>query len=134
MRLFKIKAESSQSIFDQVVFAATKSILAGEFQPGDPFPSISKIASDLKIHPNTAHKVIQYLIREKWLISMPGKGTVVARVPKSSNEDRQKLLNDEIEQLVVRAKRVGLGLGSVIESLESHWKEFENLKDVSNDN
>src|SRR5690606_2843125 len=66
MTPFHIKLESGQSIFDQVVFAATRAILAGAMKPGDPFPSVRALAKDLKIHPNTAHKVIQHLIQERW--------------------------------------------------------------------
>ena len=61
---FKIKFTPGQSIFDQVVFAAIKSILAGELKAGEAFPSVRTLALDLKIHPNTAHKVVQHLIRE----------------------------------------------------------------------
>ena len=74
MTPFRLKADSSQSIFDQVVYAATKAILSGALKPGEPFPSVRTMAADLKIHPNTAHKVIQHLIQERWLIASPGRG------------------------------------------------------------
>ena len=41
------------------------------------------LALDLKIHPNTAHKVVQHLIQERWLMAQPGVGTVVAQAPKA---------------------------------------------------
>lgn len=133
MTPFKIKLDSSQSIFDQVVFAATKAILGGALKPGDPFPSVRALARDLKIHPNTAHKVIQHLIQERWLAASPGRGTTVATPPKARSGDRQRLLSDEVEQLVVEARRVGVGLDEVIESVESHWHSFNTLKVVDND-
>ena len=133
MTPFKIKLDSSQSIFDQVVFAATKAILGCALKPGDPFPSVRALARDLKIHPNTAHKVIQHLIQERWLASSPGRGTTVATPPKARSGDRQRLLSDEVEQLVVEARRVGAGLDEVIESVESHWHSFNTLKVVDND-
>lgn len=133
MTPFKIKPNSTQSIFNQVVYAATKAILGGSMKPGEPFPSVRTMAADLKIHPNTAHKVIQHLIQERWLIARPGKGTTVASPPKARTGDRQRLLSQEVEQLVVEAKRVGASLGEVKTSIEVHWKSFENLKVVSND-
>ncbi len=133
MTPFKIKLNSQQSIFDQIVFAATKAILGGELKPGDPFPSVRALALDLKIHPNTAHKVVQHLIQERWLISAPGKGTSVAPPPKARSGDRQRLLSDEVEQLVVEAKRVGASLDDVLDSVETQWKSLETLKVVSND-
>jgi GntR family transcriptional regulator len=133
MTPFKLKPNSTQSIFDQVVYAATKAILSGALQPGDPFPSVRSMAADLKIHPNTAHKVVQHLIQERWLIASPGKGTTVATPPKARSGDRQRLLNQEIEKLVVEARRVGADLDEVLESIESHWKSLDNLKEVSGD-
>src|SRR5690349_21726071 len=96
-----------ESIFDQGVFAARKA-----------FPSVRALAADLRIHPNTAHKVIQHLIAERWLEARPGIGTVVAPPPQALPGDKKRLLQTEVEQLVVEAKRVGAGLEDVIESIE----------------
>src|SRR5215510_2793421 len=95
---FKVKLNPGQSIFDQVVFAATRAFVSGELQPGQPFPSVRALAADLKIHPNTAHKVIQHLIQERWLEVRPGIGTIVAEPPKARTGDRKRLLKDEVEQ------------------------------------
>lgn len=133
MTPFKLKPNSTQSIFDQVVFAATKAILSGVLKPGDAFPSVRTMASDLKIHPNTAHKVIQHLIQERWLHASPGRGTTVATPPLARSGDREKLLSSDIEQLVVEARRVGAGLDDVLAAIERHWKSLDKLKAVSND-
>lgn len=133
MTPFTIKLDSSQSIFDQVVYGATRAILGGAMKPGDPFPSVRVLAKDLKIHPNTAHKVIQHLIQERWLVASPGRGTTVAMPPKARSGDRQRLLNDDVEQLVVEARRVGVKLDEVLDSVETQWKKLDALKLVSND-
>ena len=130
---FKLKLIPGASIFDQVVFAATRSILAGELKAGETFPSVRALALDLKIHPNTAHKVVQHLIQERWLVSQPGVGTVVAQAPKARAGDRKRLLEDEVEKLVVEAMRVGAGLDEVKQAVEDTWTELRGLKVVSND-
>src|SRR6187551_619269 len=122
---FKLTLTPGKSIFDQVVFAATRAILSGSLQPGQGFPSVRALAADLKIHPNTAHKVIQYLIQERWLESRPGIGTVVAERPEVRSGDRKRLLKDEVEQLVVEAKRVGVELRDLLETIEAQWKSLE---------
>lgn len=127
---FKFKFAAGQSIFDQVVFAAIKSILAGELKAGEAFPSVRALALDLKIHPNTAHKVVQHLIQERWLTMQPGVGTVVAQPPKARAGDRKRLLEDEVEKLVVEALRVGAGLGEVQQAVEDTWTELRGLKAV----
>jgi GntR family transcriptional regulator len=130
---FKVKFNPGQSIFNQVVFAAIRSILAGELKPDEPFPSVRALALDLKIHPNTAHKVVQHLIQERWLTSQPGVGTVVAAPPKARAGDRKRLLEDEVEKLVVEAMRVGAGLHEVQQAVAETWTDLRSLKAVSND-
>ena len=123
--LFRFALRPGQSIFDQVVFAATKAFLSGEFRPGQAFPSVRTLAAELKIHPNTAHKVVQHLIQERWLEVRPGIGTVVAELPEARASDRKRLLRQEVEQLVVEAMRVGVELGEVLEAVEAQWGRIE---------
>jgi GntR family transcriptional regulator len=125
---FKLNLVPGESIFDQVVFAARRSILSGAMRPGQPFPSVRALAADLKIHPNTAHKVVQHLIQERWLESRPGIGTVVAEPPEARQGDRQKLLEDEVGKLVVEARRVGANLDEVIAAIRSGWKDMRRGK------
>jgi GntR family transcriptional regulator len=125
---FKLVLVPGESIFDQVVFAATRSILSGALRPGQPFPSVRVLAGDLKIHPNTAHKVVQHLIQERWLEARPGIGTVVAAPPEARPGDRQRLLKDEVEKLVVEAKRVGANLDEVVAAIRTGWKDMRGNK------
>ena len=108
-----------------MVFAATKAFVSGQFQSGQPFPSVRALASELKIHPNTAHKVIQHLIQERWLEVQSGVGTVVAARPAARAGDRQRLLQHEVEQLVVEALRVGVRLEDVLDAIERQWAKLE---------
>lgn len=121
MSLVNLKLRPGSSIFEQIVFAATKAFVSGELQEGQAFPSVRTLAADLKIHPNTAQKVIQHLIKERFLEARPGLGTVVAKLPTARSGDRRRLLRDEVEQLVVEAIRVGASLHEVIQAIEDEW-------------
>jgi len=129
MTLLNIALKPGQSIFDQVVFAAKKAFVSGEFRPGQAFPSVRALAAELKIHPNTAHKVIQHLIQERWLTPQPGIGTVVAEPPEARQGDKRRLLSQEVEQLVVEAKRVGLGLQDVVDAIENQWAKLDRTRE-----
>jgi len=130
---FKVRFSPGHSIFDQVCFAAIKSILAGELKADEAFPSVRTLALDLKIHPNTAHKVVQHLVQERWLVVQPGLGTLVAQPPKARAGDRKRLLEDEVEKLVVEAMRVGAGLDEVQRAVGDTWRELRPVKSVVND-
>ena len=131
MTPFRFELRPGEPIFDQVVFAAKKAIISGELQAGQAFPSVRSLAADLKIHPNTAHKAIQYLIQEKLLEVRPGIGTVVADLPVARAVERRRLLKREVEQLVVEAKRVGLDLSEVLQEVEAQWSKLEKSWEVS---
>ena len=128
---FRFELRPGEPIFDQVVFAAKKAFISGEFQAGQAFPSVRALAAELKIHPNTAHKVIQHLIQEKLLEVRPGIGTVVADLPVARAPERRRLLKQEVEQLVVEAKRVGLELPEVLQEVEAQWTKLEKPWEVS---
>jgi GntR family transcriptional regulator len=91
---------------------------------------VRSLAAELKIHPNTAHKVIQHLIQERWLEVRPGIGTLVADAPAARAGDKQRLLQQEVEQLVVEAKRVGLDLDDLVRAIESQWSRLERPLEV----
>jgi GntR family transcriptional regulator len=122
--LFRFSIRPGQSIFDQVVYAAKKAFIGGELAPGQAFPSVRTLAAELKIHPNTAHRVVQHLIQEGWLEARPGIGTTVAAPPTAPAADRKRLLVQEVEQLVVEAKRVGLDIDDIMEAVQLQWEKL----------
>lgn len=129
--LFRLTLRAGESIFDQLVFAAKKAFISGEFQAGQDFPSVRSLASEFKIHPNTAHKVVQHLIQERWLEVRPGIGTVVAEIPEPRPGDRKRLLQNEVEQLVVEAKRLDLDVSDVVQAIHEQWAKLENPQEVA---
>jgi GntR family transcriptional regulator len=129
--LLRFKLRPGQSIFDQVVYASKKAFISGELAPGQPFPSVRALAADLKIHPNTAHKVVQHLIQERWLEVRPGVGTVVAASPPARAGDKRRVLDLEVEQLVVEAIRVGLKEEDLLEAVQMQWARLQRMEVVS---
>jgi GntR family transcriptional regulator len=121
---FRITFRAGVSLFEQVVYASKKAMVCGQLRPGDPFPSVRTLSRDLKINPNTAHKIIAHLINEGLLETRPGIGTVVAALPESSRRERTQLLGHEIEELVVEAKRLGIGLAEMLSSISAHWQSL----------
>jgi GntR family transcriptional regulator len=130
--LLNHKPQPGQSIFDSVVFAAKKAFLSGDYLPGQEFPSVRALAADLKIHPNTAHKIVQHLIQERWLEARPGIGTVVAEPPQARPGDKGRLLQQEVEQIVVEAKRVGLTLDEILTAISGQWQMMDRSRREDN--
>ena len=121
---FRISFRPGVSLFDQIVFASKKAMVAGQLRPGDAYPSVRTLSKELKINPNTAHKVVAHLVSEGLLETRPGIGTVVAKLPDSSRKERAQLLGKEMEELVVEAKHLGIGLDDMLSSFSAHWQRL----------
>jgi GntR family transcriptional regulator len=126
---FRVHFRPGISLYEQVVYAAKKAVISGQLRTGDPFPSVRVLSKELKINPNTAHKVVLHLVAAGLLETLPGIGTVVAVLPEASARERTQLLGSEIEQLVVEAKKLGIGLDDVTASISSHWKRLGDRAD-----
>lgn len=121
---FKVVFKPGLSVYQQAVFAAKKSVVSGQLRPGDLFPSVRALSQALKINPNTAHKVVVELTRQGFLEVRPGLGTVVAEAPFASQPLRAALLKHDLEQLVVEAKRLQIGLDELVEAVAEHWERL----------
>lgn len=51
-------------------------------------------------------------------------GAVVSALPEATKAERTQLLGNEIEQLVVEAKRLGIGFDEMIKSIARHWEQL----------
>jgi GntR family transcriptional regulator len=121
---FRVPFRSGISLFEQIVYASKKAMVSGQMRPGDPFPSVRALSKELKINPNTAHKIVAHLVNEGLLETRPGIGTVVAMLPDSTRKERTQLLGHEIEELVVEAKRLGIGREEMLASISAHWQRL----------
>lgn len=128
---FRVRFEPGTPIWEQVVYAAKKALVAGQMRPGDPFPSVRTLSKTLKINPNTAHKVVSHLVSEGLIEVRPGMGTVVTRPPASSRKARGNLLSRELEHLVVEARKLGLGLEDVTDAVEAHWSRLDGTAETT---
>jgi GntR family transcriptional regulator len=122
---FSISLRTGLPIYEQVIYAVTRAVVSGELKPGDPFPSVRALSQDLKINPNTSHKIVAALIERGLLVVRPGIGTVVTSERPEASADARAILDDEAERLVVEAKRAGLSLQDVITSVRTHWTKTD---------
>jgi GntR family transcriptional regulator len=123
---FRLALQSGVPVHEQVAFAAKKAMIGGRLRPGDPFPSVRALGKAMKIHPNTAHKVIAQLTAEGLLEVRPGIGTVVLQPPPSTRAERGRLLGRDVEQLTVEVKKLGLTREELHAAIDEHWSRLES--------
>jgi GntR family transcriptional regulator len=121
---FAIELKAGLPITEQVIFAVKKAVVAGRLKPGTPFPSVRVLSQELRINPNTAHKITATLVAEGVLVTTPAVGSIVAEHAAGDRAAKAALLGDELERVVVEAKKLGLGLDEVQTELAAHWKRL----------
>ena len=118
---FHLAFKTGIPVYEQVVYAVKKAIITGALKPGDKFPSVRMLSQELRINPNTAHKVVATLVAEHLLEVKPGIGTVIADAHAATREERSDLLGDEVERVVVEAKKLNLEYDDVVSAIKRHW-------------
>ena len=58
---FSLVLQAGTPIHEQVAYAVRRAVVTGQLRPGDPFPSVRALSLELKINPNTAHKIVSAL-------------------------------------------------------------------------
>lgn len=119
---FRFTLQPGTPVSEQVAWAARKAIISGRFRPGDPFPSVRVLSRELKIHANTAQKVIAQLQQEGFLEVHPGIGTVVAQPVPPSRTEQLRLLKPGAEQLTLESIRLGLSLDELQQLMADTWR------------
>jgi GntR family transcriptional regulator len=121
---FSIELKPGLPMAEQILFAVKKAVVTGQLRVGDKFPSVRVLSQELKINPNTAHKVIASLVAEGVLVTTPAVGSIVAERELGGRKERAELLGAEVEWLVVEAKKLGLELDDVTAAVAAHWKKL----------
>ena len=125
MLSFRVELKTGLPVYEQVVYAVKKAIVSGQLLPGEAFPSVRALSQELKMNPNTAHKVVMTLVSEGLLEVKPGIGTIVAQALAATRGQRNLILNEEVERLVVEAKNLSLDLKEVLEAVKKHWNGLQ---------
>ena len=121
---FSFELKPGLPVAEQILFAVKKAVVTGQMRPGDRFPSVRVLSQELRINPNTAHKVVAALVAQGVLVTTPAVGSVVAEREPGGRKERTELLGVELEWLVVEAKKLGLELDDVQGAVAAHWKKL----------
>lgn len=121
---FTVELKPGLPITEQVMFAVKRAVVTGQLKPGATFPSVRVLSQELKINPNTAHKIVAALVAENVLITTPAVGSIVAPHAAGGALERAALLDDELERVVVEAKKLGLTLEEVRTALATQWRKL----------
>jgi GntR family transcriptional regulator len=121
---FRVQFKTGAHTYEQVVYAVKKAMIAGALKPGDRFPSVRALSQELRINPNTAQKAVAALAAEGLIKINPGIGTVVAHEHSATREQLRELLGDEVERVVVEARKLHLEFDELLQAMKQHWNRL----------
>ncbi|MEM6732153.1 MAG: GntR family transcriptional regulator, partial [Myxococcota bacterium] len=89
---FDVDIRPGASVHQQVVHAVEHALVEGRLAPGDRFPSVRALSKELRINPNTAHKIVSTLVDAGVLEVRPGIGTLISQQPQTADPRQIELL------------------------------------------
>ena len=122
---FTVTLQAGEPIADQVIYAVTRAVVTGQLRGGDPFPSVRSLSQELKINPNTAHKIIAALTEDGLLAVRPGIGTIVT----NGKRPVPAVMDGDVERIVIDARRAGMTLQQVIALVRDLWARTSRRAD-----
>jgi GntR family transcriptional regulator len=130
---FSLSLRSGDPIYEQVISAVRRAVVTGQRRAGDGFPSVRGLSQELRVNPNTAHRIVATLVDDGLLEVRPGIGTVVGEGKRPAAAVRRELLEHDAERLVVEARRGGLSLEDVVAAIRRHWSRTVHRKEKDED-
>ena len=104
-----IQHSSITPIYEQLVEQIKGAIIKGELEENDPLPSVRSLAKELKISALTVKKAYDALDQEGMIATVHGKGSFVCGVnPSLKWEEQLKAIQNELEEIVTKARLVGM--------------------------
>lgn len=125
MSLFSFNLVDGIPIHEQIREAAQRMILTGELKEGDAFPSVREISQLLQVNPNTVQKAVSSLKVEGFLKAYPGLGMKVTLPERMDESLGLPLLADDIRRLVVKSKKLGVGLPALLNQIKKEEGKYE---------
>jgi GntR family transcriptional regulator len=106
--MFELDLRSRLPIYEQLVEKLKEMIITEVLKADEQLPSVRVLAQQLTINPNTIQKAYRELERQGYIYSLPGKGSFVAQIAKSKNEEKLKKLKEEMIKILSEAMYLGM--------------------------
>src|SRR5436309_1238526 len=97
---FSVELRAGFPVAEQILFAVKRAVVTAQLRPGDKFPSVRVLSQELRINPNTAHRVVAALVAEGVLVTTPAVGSIVAPREAGGRRERAELLGADLERVV----------------------------------
>lgn len=114
--MFRIDPQSSEPIFEQLVFQVKALVARGQLGAGDKLPSVRTLAREASLNPNTIVRAYDALEHDGVIVRRQGSGCFVTGETSALNGKRRRQALDEY---ATRAATEAFHLGFSAEDLRA---------------
>jgi GntR family transcriptional regulator len=112
-------------IYLQIESQVKHAIAAGALKLDNALPSVRKLATELRVNPNTVARAYQNLERDGILRTVPGGGCYVSsQSPGLLKSEKLRRLRPMAMQLAVEAKQLRLARAELLQLLENSYDDL----------
>ncbi len=123
---FHINPSGDLTIYRQIVAQVMDAAAGGKLKPGDPLPSLEKVATRNSISPLTVKKAYGELERKGIVETRRGLGTFLKHpAVTAGRESRMEEMRAAVRQLAVQARLIGLPVSELVRLLKQTEKELK---------
>lgn len=117
--ILQIDLNSPVAIYRQIADSLRTSLVEGEFLPGEPLPSVRRLAIELGITLNTVAQAYRLLAEEGWLDLQHGKRVIVVdrRLPSRTSRNTVVGFRKRTRELIAQMRAEGLSPKSIATEL-----------------
>jgi GntR family transcriptional regulator len=115
---FRLDSHSGVPVYRQLIDQVQAATATATLKVGDQLPTVRRVAVDLAINPNTVARAYREMELRGILDTQHGTGTFVADHPiERSPEEKQRLLNQLLTEVMARAGSAGFTVDDVRQAL-----------------
>jgi GntR family transcriptional regulator len=115
---FRLDSQSGVPVYRQLIDQVQAAVATKVLKTGDQLPTVRRVAVDLAINPNTVARAYREMELRGILDTQHGTGTFVADHPvERSAEEKQRLLNQLLTEVMARAGSAGFTVDDVRQAL-----------------
>jgi GntR family transcriptional regulator len=124
--ILNVDPEATTPVYRQIVDGLRVALVNGELAPGDPLPSVRRLALDIGVHFNTVAQAYRELAREGWLqISGRGGAQVRERAVPPGSKPEAATYRRRIEELIAQIQASGATPAALSRELRRIAKALE---------
>ncbi len=123
--MIQLDLSDHRPLYEQIKEKMKELIIAEILKPDDKIPSVREMAQQLTINPNTIQRAYRNLETEGYIYSVRAKGSFVAPVSRVHEKTESTELTDEMENLVKRARFLGIKKETLIDLIDGVYEKKE---------